>query len=48
MRCTSCGTTWFDQLTTYVRGLQRSCHRCGGELHAERRSVAAARAVRAA
>ncbi len=48
MRCGSCGTTWFDQLTAYVRGLQQSCHRCGGELHTERRSVAAARAVRAA
>jgi hypothetical protein len=48
MRCASCGTTWFDQLTTYVRALQRSCHRCGGELHAERRRAAAARAVSAA
>jgi len=46
LRCGSCGTTWFDQLTAHLRGLQRSCRRCGGELHAERR--AAGRAVRAA
>jgi hypothetical protein len=48
MRCASCGTTWFDQLTTYVRGLQRSCPPLRGELHAERRDTARARAVTAA
>ena len=49
LRCTSCGTTWFDQLAAHLQGFRRPCRRCGGDLHTERRQAAtAARVMRAA
>ena len=41
MRCTDCGTTWFDQLAHLAVRAGRSCRRCGGMLHTERRTRAA-------
>jgi hypothetical protein len=38
MRCTDCGTTWFDQLAHLAVRAGRSCRRCGGLLHVERRA----------
>lgn len=45
LRCEDCGTTWFDQLAEHLVRLGRTCRRCGGSLHTERRGQ---RAVRAA
>jgi hypothetical protein len=40
MRCERCGTTWFAQLTGHATWLARTCRRCGGHLHTERRAQA--------
>ena len=45
MRCTDCGTTWFDQLAHLAVRAGRSCRRCGGKLHTERRQNAVTRAA---
>ena len=45
LRCERCGTTWFDQLTRHVAWMAKTCRRCGGSLHEERRGVADMRVV---
>ena len=40
MRCGECGTTWFDQHPELAVAAGRSCRRCGGRLHTERRQPA--------
>lgn len=45
MRCSDCGTTWFDQLADLAVRAGRSCRRCGGRLHIERRRRAVERAA---
>ena len=45
LRCERCGTTWFGQLTAHAAWLARTCRRCGGNLHSERRTSAQMRVV---
>lgn len=45
MRCGDCGTTWFDQLAHLAVRAGRSCRRCGGSLHVERRQRAVEQAA---
>lgn len=45
MRCQDCGTTWFDQFAELAVRAGRSCRRCGGTLHTERRTRVVERAA---
>jgi hypothetical protein len=45
MRCEDCGTTWFDQLAELAVRAGRTCRRCGGTLHTERRTRTVERAA---
>ena len=43
LRCGNCGTTWFEAHAELAACAGRSCRRCGGALHTERRQAAAVR-----
>jgi len=45
LRCCDCGTTWFDAHADLAARAGRSCRRCGGALHTERRQATARRAA---